>query len=219
MDNETNTKDTTEKAETKRQKLSPKRKKQIFGICVTVAIIIAGVVWLNDYSERIAQQTEEKYQYAIELAFDGKYDEALEVLDTFTSMYKDLFDLKYYCRAHIAYGNGNLREAYIELHNIGISGLSDEDRAALKSFKEKVDDEYTDYVRKNYQNSTTAPTTTEPTTVPPTTKRHTSSSSNKGFSSYRLGVENYSDPEDFYYDNEDYFEDYQDAEDYYRRYH
>ncbi len=202
-----------EKAEKKAK--ATKRQKNILYLCITAVIIFIGVVAINGLYDYNNRQMEEKYQTACELAFSGKYEEALEVLDTFASSYGDSFALGAFCRGHIKYDENDIVGAYKELDDIDTFSLSEGNKDIIAAFKKRVNREYLDALWGRYfeNTATTVPTTTQPTTsrVPSTTK--------KSYSSYRLGVERYSDPEDFYYDNEDYFEDYQDAEDYYNRYH
>lgn len=215
MDNEANSKDTAEQTKTKKKRLSKDRLKQILAISLIAVIIVVGLVLLMDYSDRIVQEREEKYQTAIELTFDGKYDEAIDVLDTFTSKYKDSNELEAYCRGHIEYDKGNILAAYKETCDINTFNLSEENKDVISAFQRRVKKEYLDAAWGRYFDVTT----TEPTTVPPTTKRKSYKSDKKEHSSDWLGAEDYLYAEDFYYDNEYYFADYEEAEDYFNEHH
>ena len=72
------------------------------------------------------------------------------------------------------------------------------------------------FVRTEKKKQTT-PTPTPGPTGTPSGSSGTGGKRRKTFEYY--GVENYDDPEDFYYDYEDDFEDYEDAEDYWNEYH
>lgn len=92
------------------------------------------------------------YENALELISAERYEEALNNLKTIRGKdYQDTFPWIFYCNAKIAYAAGDIDEAYDECYFMQFEYLSEEREKEIDAFKKKVEEEYDEYLKREYQ--------------------------------------------------------------------
>lgn len=200
------------------------KKKNIL-IIIAVVLGVFGIIAISTILK--AHYIESKYNKAIALIDEAAYEEAKEQLKVIENeYYKDANDLIELCEAHISYNNGCCG-VYMDIDDLDFEYQTKERKEAINEFIKKSKAEYDEFFQqlledsrkqaeekeKDYNNSFNS------------NKNQSNSSSSYSFTPYRspskkddddpYNAKDYSNEEDFYYDNYDDFFDYYDAEDYY----
>ena len=194
-------------------------------IIIAVVLGLFGIIAISTISE--AHYIESKYNKAIALIDEAAYEEAKEQLKVIENeYYKDANDLIKLCEAHISYNNGCCG-VYMNIDDLGFEYQTKERKEAINEFIKKSKAEYDEFFQQLLEDNRkqVEELKKDPNSSFYTNKNQSNSSSTYTFTPYRspskyddddpYNAKDYSNEEDFYYDNYDDFFDYYDAEDYY----
>ena len=170
---------------------------------------------------------ESKYNKAITLIDKAAYEEAKEQLKVIENeYYKDANDLIKLCEAYISYNNGCCG-VYMNIDDLDFEYQTKERKEAINEFIKKSKAEYDEFFQQLLEDSRKEAEEKEKDSNNSfnSYKNQSNSSSSYSFTPYKspskkddddpYNAKDYSNEEDFYYDNYDDFFDYDDAEDYY----
>lgn len=171
------------------------------------------------------------YNKAEQLMINNDYSNAADLLyEIIDEGYRDTYDYLTICNSHIAYESNNFLRAYVYIKhsNILINIHNEQIRTEYEAYKEKVYEAYHEWSEMNAEQEREKQLYNElKESREQRKKENTNKRSSKFSKKYHdtdkhdsydrydpYNAYEYSDPEDFYYDNEEDFLDYVDAEDY-----
>lgn len=185
----------------------------LVGILVAILVcLVCFHVWVNDV-----------YEKGEELIATDDYQGAQAQLSKIEDRnYKDTAALLLLCKAHIYYDAGKITNAHSALDSASFSYQTEESMKTIEAFTDQVNRAYTEY-RDQFDRELEAierkyAATPKPSPSPSPTPRPTrrpSTSARKSGTDDPFDVNDYSHPDDFYYDHRDDFYDFEDAEDYF----
>jgi len=125
------------------------KKKQIFIYAGVIIISVAAFCILTGKLIRDTRQQQEAYDTALELISAEDYDGALELLKTISdTSYYDTYDLIRLCEAVNYLESGDYRDADFRIAGVSFSYLSDDLATQLDDVIEKIENEYSAYLRR-----------------------------------------------------------------------
>lgn len=194
-------------------------------IIIAVVLGLFAIIAISTISE--AHYIESKYKKAIALIDEAAYEEAKEQLEIIENeYYKDANDLIELCEAHISYNNGCCG-VYMDIDDLDFEYQTKERKEAINEFIKKSKAEYDEFFQQLLEDNRkqVEELKKDPNSSFYSNKNQSNSSSSYSFTPYKspskkddddpYNAKDYSNEEDFYYDNYDDFFDYEDAEDYY----
>lgn len=125
-------------------------RKIIIGIAAVVCIIIISIVaFIIINKNREQSRIQGIYEQAEDLVFTGKYDKAIDLLDSIKQEeYKDTDALISFAESHKAYDEGNIYLAYLFLDERSFEYQSEEHMQLIGSFSKEVNSEYKLYKQR-----------------------------------------------------------------------
>lgn len=176
------------------------------GILVAVIVVLAGSIAYGV----ITQSIDYKYRQAQKLIDQGNFKQAYVDLVAFDDWdYKDTRGLISLCNAHREYDNGEVWKAHVFLQEARFKYQTPEQQKKIDEFKSKVEKDYNALLGDQEKEDAKVDAAHQEV------EEEQSSSPKKPHKPYYPEVDEYTSPEDFYYNFPDYFMDYDEAEQYY----